>query len=59
MTELEAKLYWLFKERLKVLAPLRGVEMTDYQLIRISTDLAITAAPVLVKENANNYQGKR
>ena len=59
MTELEAKLYNVFVQRLAVLAPMRGIEMTISQVNTISNDLAIAAARVLVKHDAMNHEGKK
>ncbi len=59
MTELEAKLYRMIQERLNVLAPMRGIEMTQRQMDQLSTDLAIMTAKVLVTEKSTDYQGKR
>lgn len=59
MTELEAKLYRMIAERLNVLAPMRGIEMTERQMSQLSTDLAIMVARVLVTEKSTDYQGKR
>lgn len=59
MTELEVKLYHMIHDRLAVLAPMRGVEMTPNQMGQLSTDLAIMVARVLVSEKSMDYQGKR
>ena len=59
MTELEAKLYGMLMQRFKVLAPMRGVDMTQQQMHQMSIDLAIMTARVLVDDRSTNYQGKK
>lgn len=59
MTELEVKLFHVLMARLKVLAPMRGVEMTEGQMHQLAVDLAITTAKVLVTEKSMEYKGKK
>lgn len=58
MTELEAKLYWIFLEKIKTVAPLQGIQMTEQQACKLAIDLCQTAAHVLVNENSQNYEGQ-
>lgn len=58
MTELEAKLFNMLMERLSVIAPFRGIEMTERQRQYLATDLAILTARALEKESSKNYVGK-
>lgn len=59
MTELEAKLYQVLMDRLAIVAPFRGIQITERQRHQLATDLAILTAKVLVDKNSMNYQGKK